>query len=82
MAAPLQISTNGGVSFAPVSENRQAKKKSKPVESEGELWARNERIRLSELRAAAGRPMGELLEEGVALSRFASELAATSRRKP
>ena len=46
------------------------------------MWARNERIRVAELRADSDRPMGELLEEGVELSRFASELAATARTEP
>ncbi len=44
---------------------------------ERELWARNERIRVAELRADAKRPMGELLEAGIALSRIAGELAGT-----
>lgn len=51
----------------------------KPAEDQDGIWARNERIRLAELRADRDRPMGELLEQGIALSRFASELAATAR---
>jgi hypothetical protein len=64
-----------------VSENRPAKTEPRP-ERERQLWARNERIRLAELQADAERPMGELLEEGIELSRFASELAAAPRREP
>jgi len=48
---------------------------------ERELWARNERIRVAELRADAKRPIGELLEAGIALSRAAGELAGTPLRK-
>jgi hypothetical protein len=69
-----------GVSFALVSETRPAKTVARP-DRERELWVRNERIRVAELRADAERPMGELLEEGIALSRFASELAAAARRE-
>jgi hypothetical protein len=72
---------DGGVSFAAVSEHRSATN-AKPVEDEEGIWARNERIRVAELRADSDRPMGELLEEGVELSRFASELAATARPEP
>ena len=70
-----------GVSFAAVSEHR-SRTNAKPVEDEEGIWARNERIRVEELRADSDRPMGELLEEGVQLSRFASELAATARPEP
>jgi hypothetical protein len=69
-----------GVSFALVSETRPANTVARP-DRERELWVRNERIRVAELRADAGRPMGELLEEGIALSRFASELVAAPRRE-
>ena len=72
---------DGGVSFAAVSEHR-SRTDAKPVEDEEGMWARNERIRVAELRADGHRPMGELLEEGVELSRFASELAATARPEP
>lgn len=48
---------------------------------ERELWARNERIRVAELRADAKRPIGELLEAGIALSRIAGELAGTPLQK-
>jgi hypothetical protein len=65
------------VSFVHVSEHRLATN-AQPVEDDG-VWARNERIRAAELRTDGGRPMGELLEEGVELSRFASELAGTAR---
>jgi len=68
----------GGVSFASVSEHRAATD-ADPVERQEGIWARNERVRVAELRADSDRPMGELLEEGVELSRFASELAATVR---
>jgi hypothetical protein len=61
-----------------VSEHRSATN-AKPVEDRDGIWARNERIRVAELRADGERPMGELLEEGVELSRFASELADTAR---
>jgi hypothetical protein len=73
------VAGDSGVSFVSVSEDR-AGTNAKPVEDGGGgMWARNERIRVAELRADADRPMGELLEEGVALSRFASELAAVAR---
>jgi hypothetical protein len=68
----------GGVSFAAVSEQRSATG-AHPVEGQEGIWERNERIRVTGLRADSERPMGELLEEGVQLSRFASELAATAR---
>jgi len=68
----------GGVSFAAVSEHRSATD-AHPVEGQEGIWARNERIRVAELRADSERPMGALLEEGVELSRFASGLAATAR---
>jgi len=68
----------GGVSFASMSEDRVAR----TVEDAGGIWERNERIRATELCADSDRPMGELLEEGVELSRFASELAATARPEP
>jgi hypothetical protein len=71
----------GGVSFASVSEHR-SRTNAKRVEDEEGVWARNERIRVAELRADSDRPMGDLLEEGVKLSRFASELAATARPEP
>jgi hypothetical protein len=45
-------------------------------------WAQTDAVRLAELRADARRPMSELIEEGIALSRFASELAGTARRAP
>lgn len=63
-----------------VSEQPPAGTAERP-DSEGELWARNERIRVAELRADAKRPMGELLEAGIALSRIAGELAGTPLRK-
>ena len=53
-----------------------------PVEDMEDIWARNERVRAAELRADSARPMGELLEEGVELSRFASELAASTHAGP
>jgi prevent-host-death family protein len=49
------------------------------VDEQDERWERNERIREAELRADSRRPMGELLEEGVRLSSFASELASAPR---
>jgi hypothetical protein len=75
---PDSFAGAGGVSFTCVSEHRSAT--NKPVEDEEGIWARNERIRVAELRADSDRPMGQLLEEGVELSRFASELAGTARR--
>lgn len=58
---------------------RDSTVKATPAEDEEGIWVRNERIRLAQLRADSSRPMGELLEAGVALSRFASEFAATTR---
>ena len=75
---PETVAGAGGVSFAGVSEHRSATN-AKPVEDRDGIWAPDERIRLAELRADSERPMGELLEEGVELSRFASELADTAR---
>lgn len=49
-----------------------------PVGDTEDIWTRNERIRTAELRADSARPMGELLEAGVELSRFASELAVSA----
>jgi hypothetical protein len=72
---------DAGVSFAAVSEHR-SRTNAKPVVDEDGVWARNERIRVAELRADSERPMGALLEEGVELSRFASELAGTARTEP
>lgn len=42
-------------------------------------WAKLDAVRLAELRADARPPMSELLEDGIALSPFASELAGTAR---
>jgi hypothetical protein len=70
----------GGVSFAGVSE-RPASEPTSSTEDGDSLWGRNERIRLAELEADSRRPMGELLEEGVELSRVASELASTAHRE-
>jgi hypothetical protein len=67
-----------GVSSAAVSEHHSATDPH-PVEGQENIWACNERIRVAELRADSERPMGALLEEGVELSRFASELAGTAR---
>jgi hypothetical protein len=78
VVVPDSVAGAGGVSFAGVSERRSATN-AKPVEDRDGIWARNERIRLAELRADSERPMGELLEEGVELSRFADELADTAR---
>jgi hypothetical protein len=75
---PRQFAGDGGVSFASVSEDRVASR----VEDADGIWERNERIRAAELRVDRDRPMGELLEEGVQLSRFASELAAAARSEP
>lgn len=72
------FATAGGVSFAAVSEHRSAKD-AHPVEGQDGIWARNERVRVAELRADSERPMGALLEDGVELSRFASEVAGTAR---
>lgn len=69
----------GGVSFAGVSECPPSRPASSTEDGDS-LWKRNERIRQAELEADSRRPMGELLEEGVELSRVASELAASARR--
>ena len=77
VGVPDSVAGSGGVSFAAVSEHRSATD-AHPVKGQEGIWARNERIRVAELRADGERPMGALLEEGVELSRFASELAATA----
>lgn len=61
---------------------RSSTTNAKPVKDEEGVWARNERVRVAGLRADGDRPMGELLEEGVELSRFAGEFAAAARREP
>ena len=48
--------------------------------SESEFFARNEALRRRQLREDARRPGGELLEQTMRLSRFATELAAAGRR--
>lgn len=48
--------------------------------SESEFFARNEALRRQQLREDARRPGGELLEQAMRLSRFATELAAAGRR--
>lgn len=68
----------GAVEFAGMARSPKARS------SEESFWERNERIRVEELRADAKRPPGELLDRGVALSRFACELraaAANSKRR-
>jgi hypothetical protein len=70
----------GGVSFAGVSEPPASQRTSSTQHGDS-LWERNERIRQAELEADSRRPMGELLEEGVELSRVASELASTAHRE-
>jgi hypothetical protein len=64
-----------------VSQDRVARNARPDEDGEG-IWARNERFRSAELRADSDRPMGALLEEGVELSRFASELAGAARSEP
>jgi len=49
--------------------------------SQSEFFARNEALRRQRLREDARRPGGELLEEAMRLSRFATELAAAGRRE-
>jgi hypothetical protein len=49
--------------------------------SQSEFFARNEALRRRQLREDARRPGGELLEQAMRLSRFATELAAAGRRK-
>jgi hypothetical protein len=48
--------------------------------SQSEFFARNEALRRQQLREDARRPGGELLEQAMRLSRFATELAAAGRR--
>jgi hypothetical protein len=48
--------------------------------SQSEFFARNEALRRRQLREDARRPGGELLDEAMRLSRFATELAAAGRR--
>jgi hypothetical protein len=48
--------------------------------SESEFFARNEALRRQQLREDAQRPGGELLEQAMRLSKFATELAAAGRR--
>jgi hypothetical protein len=47
---------------------------------QSEFFARNEALRRRQLREDARRPGGELLEQAMRLSRFATELAAAGRR--
>lgn len=49
--------------------------------SQREFFARNEALRRRQLREDARRPGGELLEQAMRLSRFATELAAAGRRE-
>jgi hypothetical protein len=70
----------GGVSLAAVN-HRQQDTSSTAAPGREDFWARNERIRQAQLRSDGQRPMGELLEEGVRLSQFASELASAPRRE-
>jgi hypothetical protein len=49
--------------------------------SQSEFFARNEALRRRQLREDARRPGGELLEQAMRLSRFATELAAAGRRR-
>jgi hypothetical protein len=49
--------------------------------SQSEFFARNEALRRQQLREDARRPGGELLEQAMRLSRFATELAAAARRE-
>lgn len=48
--------------------------------SQSEFFARNEALRRRQLREDALRPGGELLEQAMRLSTFATELAAAGRR--
>ena len=47
---------------------------------QSEFFERNEALRRRQLREDARRPGGELLEQAMRLSRFATELAAAGRR--
>ncbi len=49
--------------------------------SAGEFFARNEELRRRQLREDARRPGGELLEQAMRLSAFATELRAAGRRE-
>lgn len=48
--------------------------------SQSEFFARSQALRRRELRKDVRRPGGELLEQAMRLSRFATELAAAGRR--
>jgi hypothetical protein len=48
--------------------------------SQSEFFERNEALRRRQLREDARRPGGELLEQAMRLSSFATELAAAGRR--
>jgi hypothetical protein len=47
--------------------------------SQSEFFARSDALRRQRLREDARRPGGELLEQAMRLSRFATELAAAGR---
>jgi hypothetical protein len=49
--------------------------------SQSEFFARSEALRRRRLREDARRPGGELLEQAMRLSSFATELAAAGRRR-
>lgn len=64
------------VSFRPMAGREEGR----AAPSQGEFFARNEALRRQQLREDARRPGGELLEQAMRLSRFATELAAAGRR--
>jgi hypothetical protein len=58
-----------------------SRKEGRAAPSQSEFFARTEALRRRQLREDAGRPGGELLEQAMRLSRFATELAAAGRRE-
>jgi len=80
VASPSSPSELGGI-VPPVSDTPSRRNVSPPEDGQ-DVWTRNESIRTAELRADSARPMGELLEAGVELSRFASELAVSAHAGP
>ncbi len=63
------------VSFRPMAGPEEG-----AAPSQSEFFARSEALRRRQLREDARRPGGELLEQAMRLSRFATELAAARRR--
>jgi hypothetical protein len=57
-----------------------SREEGRAASSQSEFFARNGALRRRQLREDAGRPGGQLLEQAMRLSRFATELAAAGRR--